>query len=337
MSSKRKFDQIRNSKQNHIHNKQANQIDLNSKSKSDIFADKDTGPSVSSKSGNKKSKFRSSNKIKKEHEHLIKVFDQILTQTDTELSIMNHLLKEIQTRKERVGKKLCSFVSSKGINSLYKPRNIIKIDAPNRIIDNVIKSLQESQNIPSINARKKTIAIACIDCNRPIIKPFVNNEQITLSEDYNTELKKILEPIHGDEKEAKEKLEEIIKVDLTGYGYNKRGMILIMKYTYDFSIYNPLLLLASRLNFLKRESQIVQYIQEKRSNYRKESFERFSGYIKEYDEWLISCIKLNQSKSDRNGRRSLRKIDIYGREASNSKSPTPIKDNPELDSDLCMY
>ena len=137
-------------------------------------------------------------------------------------------------------------------------------------------------------------------------------------------------------------------------------MILFVNFRYDFSVANPLPLLASRWNFVQKEQQIVAYVEKRREKRREESRVCYEGYKGKYNEWKYKNRKLElQANGDLSELRFQKRVDIYGREARITCSPRiPLlsgtspdsvdfldnslasrlrKESLELDSELCKY
>ncbi len=294
----------------------------------------------------------------------LNVYQSLLTQTDTELRLMNNLLQQTQSRKTQLAQVLCKYLSPSSHESVHKPRNTVEVAAPNRIADLILKSLKESQHAVCLHIRKSTPNITSYRGftsiqQQPVQRPLAASQPTF----YDQELTKLLAEAKvpaGSVPHKAEVLRQVLHTDLTGYGHNKRGMILFVNFKYDFPVANPLPLLAARWNFVQKEQQIVDYVEKRRDKRRKESKAKFHAYKKAYDEWRYRNRKLDlQANGDLGELRCQKRVDIYGREAhglvcspkfpllsgtapdvdllGSSMMSQLRKESLELDSDLCKY
>ncbi len=290
-----------------------------------------------------------------EQESAMGAYRATLLQADSELRCMRQLLERTAGRKRQLANFLCQFVAPGRPDALHKPRNVVTVNAPARISDMIIKTLSESQNSVYMKIREATSNVADSYPDEPFstiaasMKQPQQEQCQEAASAYDTELAGLLAAVAGPLADSEGTIRQLLQSDLTGYGHNKRGMILFVNYRYDFPVANPLLLLAARWNFVRREEAIMQFVERKRKTWKKESAERFAEYKKEYEKWRNGERKLVlQANGTSSELRQQRRTDIYGRTASpkvsaglGSMPSSPLltsqmrKESVELDSDLC--
>ncbi len=281
-------------------------------------------------------------------------YKAMLTQADSELHCMTQLLEKTRDRKAQLTRFLCQFLSPTWSDALHKPRNTIEVNAPARISDMIIKTLKESQNSVCVNVRRAAANI-CSYRVTPAREANPGSAAPLKAGFYDTELSTMLA---GPQTDKEGTVRQMLQTDLTGYGHNKRGMILFVNYRYDFPVANPLLLLASRWNFVLKEEAIVQYVEKRRAGWKKASAQRYSDYRRKYNEWRYKERRAGPAGGTSSELKPLRKIDIYNHEAHPLASPKPTipgstapdiseligspllsaqlrKESVELDPDLC--
>ena len=287
---------------------------------------------------------------------------ELLKHVDTELRSLNLILKEVQTKKTSLQSYLCKFLSPFWEESLHKPRNLITLKANEKVADTVLKALVNPlQAIPS-NIFPGSTNI----CSRTA--PIVFDPNLTLQERkqnfYDIELKKLIETTKPEQEMAGQEKSQILKTlahnDFTCYGKTMCGLVLYMKYVYDFIPANPLLLLSARWGFIPQIERIVRFVLRKRKMWQKESEFRYSDYKDKYVKWKSRRFEVTNHDGPE-GQRLQRRVDIYGREApSITASPiipmrvglvpslgdclgSPLlqlqmrKESLDLDPDLCTY
>ena len=84
-----------------------------------------------------------------------------------------------------------------------------------------------------------------------------------------------------------------------------------MRYNYDFPVKNPILLLASRWNFLHKEEQMVNCIELQRTQFHRNPAINFSNYEEEYSDWLVCCQVIDIIIENQEQGRTERRTTIY--------------------------
>jgi len=242
----------------------------------------------------------------------------LLNQVNSEILSMQSLLKTVQARKTSLQRFICQCTSETSPDIISKPRNSILANVPTSFNEQYLRALLNTDHslFPQILKKSTNVHLSQTKVrNQILMKQNQQSQQKSniFDIELNTLFSKLLPGREYTPEERKRILGMLIKTDFTCYGKTMCGLVLYMKYSYDFIPNNPLLLLSARWSFIPKVEKIVRYILRKRKGYQKDSEFRYSEYKSKYSRWKMRKIEPETFTESKPG--TTKKIDIYGRES----------------------
>jgi hypothetical protein len=251
---------------------------------------------------------------------MIDAYKSLLNQTESELKFMKVLLTQTQVRKRNLRNFLCGKFSPSWKESIHKLRNIVNICAPPRLNEMIMKTLHDPQNAVTEKIKKITPSINSYRGSTMVASAMQIEDKVRNF--YDEEIKNMTESTLGSNANNQLVAKQLLQADFTGYGHNKRNMILYVNFKYDFPVANPITLLSARWNFVLKEQQIVQFVERRMKCSKEESKKKFIDYKEKYNQWRYKNRKLDaQASGTSSEQKQQRRVDIYGRDAHFTSSP----------------
>lgn len=234
-------------------------------------------------------------------------------QIESEIGVVKGIMRKLKKKKKGIRNLICRY-AKKDLN--MKPRNNVILDLPSSFngldMGTIIHSephlmsriLASSSNFPLHHPKDSLSALNRAPENSPLIENI-----------YATQLKLLLSSIAKSPPTSYETSQRavfsLLNHDFASYTKTTLNPVIPIDYSYDFAPPNPLLILASRLNFTTRAEEVVRYISRKRRTWREVSGQRYEKYKKEFESWKRR--KTEPEVEDNTV--AVKKVDIYGHES----------------------
>ena len=251
-----------------------------------------------------------------------KMHGGLLKQIDSEISSLQTLLKKVQDRKSQLQSFICRFTSKENPDLIYKPRNAVLAKVPPKLDDFLVRTMTNPEHPlkAQILSSSENVCVNSSKVPRLALPPQQSDKKDNI---YDCELNLLLSKMRPNGELTQEEKSRVLSIlafkDFTCHGKTMCGLVLYLKYSYDFIPRNPLLLLSARWSFIPKVEKIVRCVLRKRKGYQKDSEFRYSEYQAKYAKWKLKKIEPETFSENRGNLQ--RKIDIYGRE---SRGTSPI-------------